>query len=93
MLVRGAALAAARARLVVARGVAVIPPRDPQRMEINCDECVMQHTSACDDCVVSFIVGRRPGGAVVIDVEEERAVRMLSDAGLVPELRHQRRTG
>ncbi len=59
-------------------------------MEINCDDCVMQHTHACDDCVVSFIVDRRPGDAIVIDVEEERAVRMLSDAGLVPELRHRR---
>jgi hypothetical protein len=62
-------------------------------MEINCDDCVMQHSDACDDCVVSFIVGREPGEAIVIDVEEERAVRMLSAAGLVPELRHQRRTG
>jgi hypothetical protein len=62
-------------------------------MEINCDDCVMQHTRACDDCVVSFIVGREPGEAIVIDVEEERAVRMLSDAGLVPELRHERRAG
>jgi hypothetical protein len=59
-------------------------------MEINCDDCMMQHTSACGDCVVSFIVDRRPGEAVVIDVEEERAVRMLSDGGLVPELRHRR---
>jgi hypothetical protein len=59
-------------------------------MEINCDDCVMQHTRACDDCVVSFIVGREPGEAIVIDVEEERAVRMLADAGLVPELRHRR---
>ena len=59
-------------------------------MEINCDDCVMQNTSACDDCVVSFIVGREPGEAIVIDVEEERAVRMLADAGLVPELRHRR---
>ena len=55
-------------------------------MEINCDSCVMQHTSACEDCVVRFIVDRHPGEAIVIDVEEERAVRMLSDAGLVPEL-------
>jgi hypothetical protein len=60
-------------------------------MEINCDDCVMQHTSTCDDCVVSFIVGREPGEALVIDVEEERAVRLLAKAGLVPELRHQRR--
>jgi hypothetical protein len=59
-------------------------------MRIECDDCVMQHTDACDDCVVSFIVDRRPGEAIVIDVEEERAVRMLSDAGLVPELRHRR---
>jgi hypothetical protein len=62
-------------------------------MEINCDDCVMQHTSTCDDCVVSFIVDRRPGEAIVIDVEEARAVRLLSDAGLVPELRHRRRAG
>jgi hypothetical protein len=62
-------------------------------MRISCDECVMQHTEACDDCVVSFIVNREPGEAIVIDVEEERAVRLLSDAGLVPELRHTRRTG
>jgi len=59
-------------------------------MEIDCDNCVMQHSDACDDCVVRFIVGRRPGEAIVIDVEEERAVRMLADAGLVPELRHRR---
>jgi hypothetical protein len=62
-------------------------------MEINCDDCVMQHTRTCDDCVVSFIVDREPGEAIVIDVEEERAVRLLSDAGLVPELRHRRRAG
>ena len=59
-------------------------------MEINCDNCVMQHTSTCDDCVVSFIVGREPGEAIVFDVEEERAVRLLAKAGLVPDLRHRR---
>jgi hypothetical protein len=62
-------------------------------MNIDCDECRMQHTSACDDCVVTFIVGRDPGEAVVIDVEEERAVRMLAGAGLVPRLRHEQRAG
>jgi hypothetical protein len=62
-------------------------------MEINCDDCVMQHTSTCDDCVVSFILDRQPGEAIVIDAEEERAVRLLADAGLVPELRHRRRAG
>ena len=60
---------------------------------IDCKDCVMQAMSACDDCVVSFIVNREPGEAVVIDVEEERAVRLLSSAGLVPGLRHLRSTG
>jgi hypothetical protein len=57
-------------------------------MRIDCDECVMQHTTTCDDCVVSFLVSREPGDAVVIDADEERAVRMLTRAGLVPKLRH-----
>jgi hypothetical protein len=57
------------------------------RMEISCDDCMMQHTPACDDCVVTFICGREPGEAVVIDVAEARAVRLLGEAGLVPPLR------
>jgi len=60
---------------------------------IDCRDCVMAGTPACDECVVTFLCGRRPGEAVVIDVEEERAVRELARAGLVPTLRHQRRTG
>jgi len=60
---------------------------------IDCGDCVMAGTTACDDCVVTFICGRRPGEALVIDVEEERAVRLLSSAGLVPDLKHERRTG
>jgi len=56
-------------------------------MEISCDDCVMQHTPACDDCVVTFICGREPGEAVVIDVAAERAVRLLGEVGLVPPLR------
>jgi hypothetical protein len=60
-------------------------------MRIDCEECVMQHTAACDDCVVSFIVGRAPGEAIVFDVAEARALRALSKGGLVPELRHRPR--
>lgn len=59
-------------------------------LRIDCDQCAMQHTDACDDCVVSFIVNRSPGEAIVIDVAEARALRSLSGAGLVPELRHRR---
>jgi len=64
---------------------------EPNDLRIDCDQCVMQHTTACDDCMVSFIVGREPGEAVVFDVAEARALRALSTAGLVPELRHRPR--
>ncbi|MGH8976824.1 MAG: hypothetical protein ACRDV7_02025 [Acidimicrobiia bacterium] len=61
---------------------------------INCEECVMAGTGACDDCVVTFIVNREPGDAVVVDAAEERALRVLGEEGLVPRLRHHsRRTG
>lgn len=62
-------------------------------MSISCDECTLEGTSACEDCVVSFLLERDPGEAVVIDAAEARAVRLLQRAGLVPELRHERRVG
>ena len=64
-----------------------------QGFTISCDECVMQHTAACDDCIVTFLCDREPADAVVVDVSEARALRVLSDAGLVPSLRHRRRAG
>ncbi len=60
---------------------------------IDCADCMHQHTSVCDDCVVSFIVDRQPEDAVVVDVEEARAVRLLAQAGLVPGVRHTRDVG
>jgi hypothetical protein len=53
----------------------------------------MQHTDACEDCVVNVICSREPDEAVVVDFDELRALRLLGDAGLVPVLRHERRTG
>jgi hypothetical protein len=58
---------------------------------IDCGECVMAGTHACGDCVVTFIVDREPGDAVVIDADEERAMRALGERGLVPRLRHRPR--
>jgi hypothetical protein len=69
-------------------------------LTISCDTCVMRHTDACADCLVSFLcdparidatstpvtVGRRE--AVVLDLDEVRAMRLLASAGLVPTLRH-----
>jgi len=57
-------------------------------LTVDCAECIMRDTEVCDDCVVTFIVNRCPGEALVIDVEEERAVRMMARVGLVPDLRH-----
>jgi hypothetical protein len=65
--------------------------REP--VAISCDDCQMQGSSACSDCVVSFILEHDPGDAVIIDLEEARAVRLLAGAGLVPRLRHVPRSG
>jgi hypothetical protein len=62
-------------------------------LTISCDDCSMQHTAACDDCIVTFICDRDPDDAVVIDAEEARAVRLLHQAGLVPDLRYSGRVG
>lgn len=60
---------------------------------ISCDECRLQGTDACDDCLVSFVLGREPDDAVVFDAQEERTLRSLSRAGLVPTLRYSSRDG
>jgi len=62
---------------------------DPSEVEITieCDRCVRQGTSACRGCLVSFVLDRAPGDAVIIDADEARALRVLADAGLVPESR------
>ena len=54
---------------------------------IDCDCCTLRDTTACDDCVVTFLLGREPDDAVVVDADEARAMRMLERAGLVPTLR------
>ena len=59
-------------------------------LTIDCDRCAMRGTEACTDCVVTFICDRSPDDAVVFDVNEERAIRLLGREGLVPPLRHQR---
>lgn len=55
---------------------------------ISCDTCAMRATPACDDCVVTFLCEREGDDAVVLDLAEQRAVRLLAEAGLVPTLRH-----
>lgn len=55
---------------------------------VSCDSCVMRASSACDDCVVSFFCDDSGAEAVVLDLEEQRVLKMLATAGLVPTLRH-----
>ncbi len=87
--------------VAVPGGVGAVPVRltgvrpagsePPAAFTIDCGDCRHLDTSVCDDCVVSFIVGRHPEDAVVIDAGEARAVRLLEQAGLVPGVRHSRR--
>ncbi len=57
---------------------------------IDCDDCIGPSVGACPDCVVTFLCEREPDDALVIDVAEARALRLLADADLVPRLRHER---
>lgn len=57
---------------------------DNDPIVIDCDTCEMQHTRACDDCVVSVLLA---DGTPRLDDDERRALDALADAGLVPRLR------
>lgn len=61
-------------------------------MIVDCNECSMQGTDACNDCVVTFILDRS-GDAVVFDAAEERAIKAMTTAGLLPLLRWEKKTG
>ncbi|MDA8358701.1 MAG: hypothetical protein M0Z95_20960 [Actinomycetota bacterium] len=66
---------------------------DTNGFTIDCESCAWQATAMCDDCVVSYLLGREPDDAVVVDAAEARAMRMLERAGLVPSLRFETRSG
>lgn len=57
---------------------------------LDCSECAGRQTDACDDCIVAFLIDRDEAGRAVLDGDEVRAVRVMSDAGLVPSVRHLR---
>ena len=59
---------------------------------ISCDTCVMDGTASCADCVVTHLLTPAPREAVVLSLDEVRAVRLLAQAGLVPNLRHREAT-
>jgi hypothetical protein len=59
---------------------------------IDCDQCVMQHTLACSDCVVTALV-EGVAGPLELGGDEEDALDALAHAGLVAPLRLVRRPG
>ena len=63
-------------------------PSPSETLVIDCATCIGPSIGACEDCVVTFLCDRDPDDAVVIDVGEARALRLLADADLVPGLRH-----
>ena len=73
-------------------GSNVWPARPDTRpsMVIACDECAMQCTPTCDDCVVTFVmrVDDEQLDLLTLDVAEERAVRLLAQAGMIPALQY-----
>lgn len=64
---------------------------EPGVLRIDCAECALEGTAACVDCVVTHIVDRDPGSAVVVDAAEVRALHVLARGGLAPALRHRPR--
>ena len=58
--------------------------KEASPMVIDCNDCTMQHTSQCEDCVVTYIL-RGPGEPLVVDGERRRP--STSWAGRPPLLR------
>ena len=69
-------------------------------LHVDCDQCVMQHTVACDDCLVSVVLqmsdeatpaafSRIPLSEkpMEFDEAEASAIHALAEVGLVPRLR------
>jgi hypothetical protein len=71
--------------------MATMNEMNERRLTISCDDCSMQCTSACDDCVVTFVMrdaDEPDPGQLVLDLDQVRVVGLLSKAGLVPDLRY-----
>lgn len=70
----------------------MVSMNDERRLTISCDECSMQCTSACDDCVVSFVLrgdeAESDHEPLVLDLDQARVVKLLGNAGLVPDLKY-----
>ena len=61
-------------------------------MMIDCNECSMQHTLACRDCVVAHLLHDLVS-PIELDEDRVEALDVLADAGMVLQLRLMPRTG
>ncbi len=59
---------------------------DETALLIDCDCCAMQHTSACDDCVMTMLLTNDQRSVELSQVEAS-ALEALAGQGLVPRLR------
>lgn len=57
-------------------------------MLIDCERCEVRGL-ACDDCVVTVLLGAAPAAAEVVELnaDERAAIDVLAGSGLVPPLR------
>lgn len=55
-----------------------------QSLVVDCDSCTVRGPSACGDCVVTFLLGGPPDD---LRADEQDALDVLADAGMVPPLR------
>jgi len=55
-------------------------------MLIDCYDCKLQHTEACHDCVVGYVLSDL-SGPLEFDTEQAEALEVLADVGLVAPLR------
>lgn len=62
-------------------------------LTIACDSCALRRSTACSDCLVTFVLRADEellgGMPVELDADQERVVHLLGKAGLVPLLRHE----
>jgi hypothetical protein len=54
-------------------------------LHVDCGTCIARG-AACNDCVVSVLLGGS-SGVVDLDQDEQAALEVLADSGLVPPLR------
>ncbi|MBM35663.1 MAG: hypothetical protein CL460_00650 [Acidimicrobiaceae bacterium] len=61
-------------------------------LQIDCDYCEHLDSETCGDCLVTYLC-RPDRNSVVIELSEIRALRTLSQGGLVPELKLRKPAG